>query len=72
MYQENETQKLTAQFKRQEEENFALFNYVNELSHEVETLNDVTQELTDEIGKFKLSSITFNMQFNSIFISDIH
>ncbi|TMW42688.1 hypothetical protein DOY81_012228, partial [Sarcophaga bullata] len=53
LYQESETQKLTAQFRRQEEENFALFNYVNELSHEVETLNDVTQELSDEIERQK-------------------
>lgn len=51
LYQESDTQKLTIQFKRQEDENFALFSYVNELSHEVEVLNDTTQELSDEIGK---------------------
>lgn len=35
---EEDVEKLASQFKKQEEENFALFNYVNELSHEVETL----------------------------------
>uniref|UniRef100_A0A1A9WCT6 ODAD1 central coiled coil region domain-containing protein n=1 Tax=Glossina brevipalpis TaxID=37001 RepID=A0A1A9WCT6_9MUSC len=49
LYEEPNTSRLMAQFKRQEDENFALFNYVNELSHEVEVLNDVTQELSDEI-----------------------
>lgn len=54
LYQEPDSQKLSVQFKRQEEENFALFNYVNELSHEVEVLNDTTQELSDEIGRIKM------------------
>ncbi|XP_075162557.1 coiled-coil domain containing protein 114 [Haematobia irritans] len=53
LYKEPDTAKLAAQFKRQEEENFALFNYVNELSNEVEVLNDTTQELTDEIERQK-------------------
>lgn len=54
LYGEDDPERLVAQFKRQEDENFALFNYVNELSHEVEVLNDTTQELTDEIGKLGL------------------
>ncbi|XP_073839233.1 coiled-coil domain containing protein 114 isoform X1 [Musca autumnalis] len=53
LYKEPDTNKLAAQFKRQEEENFALFNYVNELSNEVEVLNDTTQELSDEIERQK-------------------
>ncbi|XP_055856833.1 coiled-coil domain-containing protein 63 [Episyrphus balteatus] len=53
LYQEEDTNCLAAQFKRQEEENFALFSYVNELSHEVEMLNDSTQELNDEIERQK-------------------
>lgn len=48
---EDEIDKLAGQFKKQEEENFALFNYVNELSHEVETLNEIVQQLQDNIGK---------------------
>ncbi|KAI9587247.1 hypothetical protein GQX74_003094 [Glossina fuscipes] len=51
LYEEPDTSRLIAQFRRQEDENFALFNYVNELSHEVEVLNDVTQELNDEIER---------------------
>ncbi|KAL5292010.1 CCDC63.2 family protein [Megaselia abdita] len=51
--EEEHTEKLAAQYTRQEEENFALFNYVNELSHEVELLNETTQELTEEIDKQK-------------------
>ncbi|XP_055906108.1 coiled-coil domain-containing protein 63 [Eupeodes corollae] len=53
LYQEEDNKCLAAQFKRQEEENFALFSYVNELSHEVEMLNDSTQELNDEIERQK-------------------
>ncbi|XP_067613816.1 coiled-coil domain-containing protein 63 [Eurosta solidaginis] len=53
LYDVEDTDSLAAQFKRQEEENFALFNYVNELSHEVETLNDTTQELSEEIERQK-------------------
>ncbi|KAH8314548.1 outer dynein arm-docking complex subunit 1 [Drosophila kikkawai] len=53
LYGEEDAERLVAQFKRQEDENFALFNYVNELSHEVEVLNDSTQELTDEIERQK-------------------
>lgn len=48
--EEDQIEKLASQYTRQEEENFALFNYVNELSHEVELLNETTQELQEEIG----------------------
>ncbi|GJQ72380.1 hypothetical protein Trydic_g3463 [Trypoxylus dichotomus] len=37
---EQDIPKLTAQFIKQEEENFALFNYVNELHCELETLGE--------------------------------
>ncbi|EDW70556.1 coiled-coil domain-containing protein 63 [Drosophila virilis] len=53
LYGEDDTERLVAQFKRQEDENFALFSYVNELSHEVEVLNDTTQDLTDQIERQK-------------------
>ena len=33
--EESNVDKLSAQFLKQEEENFALFNYVNELNNEV-------------------------------------
>lgn len=48
---ENNIEKLARYFTKQEEENFALFNYVNELSYEVEILNESVQRLQDEIGK---------------------
>uniref|UniRef100_A0A1B0CZI3 ODAD1 central coiled coil region domain-containing protein n=1 Tax=Phlebotomus papatasi TaxID=29031 RepID=A0A1B0CZI3_PHLPP len=56
---EEDVDKLASQFMKQEEENFALFNYVNELSHEVETLNESVQRLQDSIGKEKPHTITF-------------
>lgn len=42
-------------YKQQEEENFALFNYVNELSHEVETLQKACQDLTNNISTLWLN-----------------
>lgn len=44
-------EKLAGSFKKQEEENFALFNYVNELSNEVETLNEIVHQLRENIGE---------------------
>jgi hypothetical protein len=35
---------------KEKEENYALFNYVNELSHEIEQLNETVQQLQDSIG----------------------
>lgn len=50
----NETNinRLGIKFNKQEEENFALFNYVNELSSEVEMLNDGVRMLEESIGRF--------------------
>lgn len=48
---EEDVEKLASSFKKQEEENFALFNYVNELSHEVETLNETVHQLRENIGE---------------------
>lgn len=67
LYGEDDPERLVAQFKRQEDENFALFNYVNELSHEVEVLNDTTQELTDEIGKLSLIYSVFEYYLKAHF-----
>lgn len=68
LYGEDDPERLVAQFKRQEDENFALFNYVNELSHEVEVLNDTTQELTDEIGKLSLIFTVLEYYLKSPFL----
>ncbi|XP_062533276.1 coiled-coil domain-containing protein 63-like [Armigeres subalbatus] len=46
---EDDIDRLVAKFIKKEEENFALFNYVNELSHEVETLTESVQLLQDKI-----------------------
>lgn len=42
--------KLASQFVKQEEENFALFNYVNELNHEIEILGASIDSLRENIG----------------------
>lgn len=47
---EKNVEKYAAYFTKQEEENFALFNYVNELSYEVEVLNEAVQRVQDDIG----------------------
>jgi coiled-coil domain-containing protein 63/114 len=47
---EKETDKIISEFIKEEEENYALFNYVNELSHEIEQLNETVQQLQDSIG----------------------
>nr|CAD7410127.1 unnamed protein product [Timema poppensis] len=46
---EAEVDRLSAQFIKQEEENFALFNYVNELNNELELLQDQVNELKSKI-----------------------
>lgn len=48
---EKDVEKLVSKFIKQEEENFALFNYVNELSHEVEALTDTVQLLQEQIDE---------------------
>ncbi|XP_050069742.1 coiled-coil domain-containing protein 63 isoform X2 [Anopheles maculipalpis] len=48
---EDDIDRLVAKFIKKEEENFALFNYVNELSHEVETLTESVQLLQDNIAE---------------------
>ncbi|KAJ1524047.1 hypothetical protein ONE63_010587 [Megalurothrips usitatus] len=42
---EADIDRLSAQFLKQEEENFALFNYVNELNNELESLQEQVAEL---------------------------
>ncbi|XP_050302473.1 outer dynein arm-docking complex subunit 1 [Anthonomus grandis grandis] len=46
---EEDVDRIAALFLKQEEENFALFNYVNELSHEIESLTYVMDELHEKI-----------------------
>lgn len=55
---ENDVDQLSRYFTKQEDENFALFSYVNELSYEVEVLNDTVQKIRDDIGKLEI--VVFN------------
>lgn len=64
---EQDVDKLAIQFVKLEEENFALFNYVNELSSEVEMLNEVVQRLEDNIDEQKgLNESRENSQLETI------
>ncbi|KAK0167325.1 hypothetical protein PV327_004740 [Microctonus hyperodae] len=54
---EDNIDKLTAHFLKQEEENFALFNYVNELNDELEGLQIRVAQLRDEIDKARALNI---------------
>lgn len=49
---EKEVDKIITKFIKEEEENYALFNYVNELSHEIEQLNETVQQLLESIGNW--------------------
>lgn len=50
---EKNVQRLASIYVKQEEENFALFNYVNELGSELEELDVSIQRLNDEIEEQK-------------------
>ncbi|XP_015836480.1 outer dynein arm-docking complex subunit 1 [Tribolium castaneum] len=51
--EEEDVERIAAKYLKQEEENFALFNYVNELNHELETLSDSIEELEGKINEQK-------------------
>lgn len=53
---EQEIDKLTAHFIKQEEENFALFSYVNELNDELESLQARMVQLTAAIQEANVSN----------------
>ncbi|XP_046387056.1 coiled-coil domain-containing protein 63 [Ischnura elegans] len=50
---ESDIDKLAAQFIKQEEENFALFNYINELNSELEVLKEQVVDLKEKIEEQK-------------------
>ncbi|KAL7288946.1 hypothetical protein TKK_0016909 [Trichogramma kaykai] len=54
---EEEIDKLIAQFLKQEEENFALFNYVNELNDELEALQARVNELRAAIDEARALNV---------------
>ncbi|CAH1962892.1 unnamed protein product [Acanthoscelides obtectus] len=55
---EKSVDRIASQYLKQEEENFALFNYVNELNHEIELLNACILEMQEQIDEqIEMSSI---------------
>lgn len=48
---ESDIERLAVKFVKQEEENFALFNYINELNHESESLSYAIDSLKKNIGR---------------------
>lgn len=54
---EQEINKLTAHFIKQEEENFALFSYVNELNDELESLQTRMEQLTMAIDEARALNV---------------
>ncbi|EGI64993.1 PREDICTED: coiled-coil domain-containing protein 63-like [Acromyrmex echinatior] len=54
---EQEIDKLTAHFIKQEEENFALFSYVNELNDELESLQMRMEQLTVAIDEARALNV---------------
>lgn len=54
---EEEIDKLTSHFVKQEEENFALFNYVNELNDELEGLQSRVAQLRSAIDEARALNV---------------
>ncbi|RVE45535.1 hypothetical protein evm_009800 [Chilo suppressalis] len=48
---EDDVDKLISEFTRREEENYALFNYINEVNTELKNLSDNVKMLTDNIDE---------------------
>ncbi|EDQ92324.1 uncharacterized protein MONBRDRAFT_17015 [Monosiga brevicollis MX1] len=53
-----ETNKLVERFIQMEDQNFSLFNYVNELNNELESLTEQVHELQSSIDKFQRENRT--------------
>lgn len=62
---ERDVNQLSCHFTKQEEENFALFSYVNELSYEVEVLNETVQQFRNDIGKIRFIFSSISNQIKS-------
>jgi len=52
-----DTDKLVKRFIEVEDQNFALFNYVNELNNSIESIQEQINNIKDDIEKFKLESM---------------
>lgn len=51
--EEGDVEKIAVKYTKQEEENFALFNYVNELNHELEVLEESIEDIKTRISEQK-------------------
>lgn len=54
---EEDIDKIVTDFIRKEDENFALFNYVNELNDEVERLQEEISSLNEDIESFNQEDV---------------
>lgn len=52
-----DTDKLVKRFIEVEDQNFALFNYVNELNNSIESIQEQINTVKDDIDKFKMESV---------------
>jgi len=52
-----DTDKLVKRFIEVEDQNFALFNYVNELNNSIESIQEQINTVKDDISKFKMESV---------------
>jgi coiled-coil domain-containing protein 63/114 len=62
---EESVEALMASYQRKEDENFAMFNYVNEVTYEVETLTEIVQQIQDNIGEFGFGVVTWPKKFQN-------
>ncbi|KAK2148881.1 hypothetical protein LSH36_477g01000 [Paralvinella palmiformis] len=66
MRKEENVEKLVSDFIRVEDQNFALFNYVNEQNHQIETLQEQIDEIKSEIESFKSQGVELEEQRKAI------
>lgn len=57
---------MVSRFIEVEDKNFALFNYVNELNNEIETLQEQITGVRDDIEKFKGQGMEMENQRKAI------
>lgn len=71
LMEEEDVDKLEAMFVKQEEENFALFNYVNELNHEMETLTSSIETIKEQIGSILFLCLVMFLNYFFSFVVDV-
>lgn len=61
-----DTDKLVKRFIEVEDQNFALFNYVNELNNSIESIQEQINTVKDDIDKFKMESVDLESERKKI------